>query len=198
VLRAPALRLRASQLIRSVLRPWVETTITSLDLLIQHAASWVHAERQAHRNGAALLLPDVRRRLGPYFRAALLDAVRIVLVPSIGNPPFYQELPPELPDPIDFRDMRGITFGDTILLAGSRGASANDASLVFHECVHAVQYSILGVEEFVRRYVTGWEEQGFAHCRIPLERHAYELQERFDAESSPGFLVDAEVRRALL
>ena len=170
----------------------------SLELLIQHAASWVSTERQTHRATASPLLPELRRRLDPYFNARLLDSLRIALVPVIDNPPFYAELSrAELPDLIDFRDMRGITFHDTILLATSRGASASDAQLLFHECVHAVQYSTLGLDEFVRKYVTGWAEQSFEYARIPLEVDAYELEARFDAESV-AFDVDAEVRHALL
>ncbi|MFN2570846.1 MAG: hypothetical protein ABR537_04420 [Gemmatimonadales bacterium] len=93
--------------------------------------------------------------------------------------------------------MAAITFVDTIVVS-ERGPlpASEELPLLFHELVHVVQYDVLGLDEFVRRYVRGWVENGFQYSRIPLERSAYELDGRFRA-GAPGFSVRAEVGRQL-
>jgi hypothetical protein len=63
--------------------------------------------------------------------------------------------------------------------------------------VHVVQYSLLGVDEFVAGYVTDWARNGFRYDRIPLEQDACELEKRFAADPATGFPVFTEVEKQL-
>ena len=49
------------------------------------------------------------------------------------------------------RSWRGSTFVDTVILSDAYIEDADLVSLLFHECVHVVQYRQLGVEGFMRR-----------------------------------------------
>lgn len=99
--------------------------------------------------------------------------------------------------PLDFRAMAGITYDDTILLSDSRVAADVPIGLLFHELVHVVQYSILGVEEFARQYVLGWAENGFDYFRIPLEVQAYDLQRWFEQGQLQDTQIESLVRQGL-
>jgi hypothetical protein len=145
-----------------------------------------------------MLSDSLRGAVAPYFDAVTLERARIRLVPLIQNPPFYDALVANAgPVPlIDFRDMAGITFDDTILVSAQHISGVDATSLIFHELVHVAQYATLGVAEFAARYVRGWVENGMQYAVIPLERDAYELQDRFDRRESP-FSVEAEIARLL-
>jgi hypothetical protein len=69
-----------------------------------------------------------------------------------------------------------------------------DASTLFHELVHVVQYRVLGLEEFARLYVRGFL-QGGGYQGIPLERQAYQLGARFGRWPKRLFSVEEEVNR---
>lgn len=91
-----------------------------------------------------------------------------------------------------------MTFGDTVALAQAHAplTSSGQLSLLFHELVHVVQYSVLGIDRFAELYVTGWASAGFVYERIPLELHAYSLEALFQSASSP-FQVEREVMQLL-
>ena len=59
-----------------------------------------------------------------------------------------------------------------------------------------MQYKILGLDEFMERYVRGWAENGSDYFRIPLEVMAYELQEQYEVRKD-SFPVEKEVARLL-
>lgn len=100
-----------------------------------------------------------------------------------------------VPPPLDFREMEGITFVDMILVSEARHPhNPPQLGLVFHELVHVVQYAVLGVSAFADRYVRGWAKWGQVYRRIPLERHAYALQENFERDPTQGFDVEEVVR----
>lgn len=69
--------------------------------------------------------------------------------------------------------MAAITFVDTIVSHGPMSIQT-----LFHELVHVVQYEKLGLHEFAGKYVYGFLRGG-SYEGIPLERNAYELDERF-------------------
>ena len=77
--------------------------------------------------------------------------------------------------------MAAITFVDTVVVNRRFVEEPVPVELLFHELVHVVQYEVLGVEEFTRRYVDGWAAGGFSYRDIPLERMAYRLQAEFEA-----------------
>jgi hypothetical protein len=107
--------------------------------------------------------------LAPFFFTDTLESVRIVRVATIENPAFYGTmLTSRIPRLIDFRKASGITFIDTILLSDGVIGGSPPLSLLFHEIVHVVQYRLLGVDEFARRYVLGWMKNGYRYgpCRL--------------------------------
>jgi len=71
-----------------------------------------------------------------------------------------------------------------------------DRSTLFHELVHAVQYRVLGLQKFARLYVTGFLNGG-GYDGIPLERQAYELEERFSRDPRTVFSVENDVLERL-
>ena len=167
--------------------------------LIKQGEGWVREQRDLHRPDALALKPQASTAFEPFFGAEVIQDVRFKAVPVIENPGFYREMEATgQPIPIDFSDMHGITFGDTVLLS-RRHIEADDPpmSLLFHEMVHVVQYGLLGVGEFISRYVTGWAENGFEYMAIPLERDAYELEYRFKLSPQVPFSVREEVSKRL-
>jgi hypothetical protein len=133
--------------------------------------------------------------LTPFFGVDALIQARITTVSLIPNPDFYDTLAAQgVPIPLDFTQMSGITFVDTILISSARPVpSAGWHRLLFHELVHLVQYQLLGPEEFIRRYVNGWARNGFRYETIPLEQDAYGLDARFASRPDAAFSVRTEV-----
>lgn len=165
--------------------------------LVPRARTWISGQREYHRPLASELIPSVRAILREYFDDLLLGHARVRQVSSIENPSFYAELQQlSSVQLIDFRQSAGITYRDTILVNLAKCDPAGLVSLLFHEMVHVVQYARLGVGEFARQYVKGWVENGMEYKAIPLEAHAYALQERFD-RGEPPFSVVREVNREL-
>lgn len=170
-----------------------------LAFLIQKGEGWVRAQRNHHRPAARPLSDVEKAHFAPFFDPPTLEAARIKRVPAVENPDFYVELQAQgVLIPLDFTVMAGITFNDTILLADQRKPPGSPlAPLLFHELVHVVQYEILGVPVFVERYVQSWVQNGFQYAAIPLERDAYDLQARYEAQPHRAFSVRAEVRHRL-
>src|SRR4030067_3767004 len=122
---------------------------------------------------------------------ATIERTCIRHVRKIENPSFYTDLARSgISISLDFSQMAGITFVDTILLSDLSAHVQPRISLLFHEMVHVVQYGWLGVSEFTSQYVRGWAQNGFVYAEIPLERDAYELQKRFD--SAPQYIFSVE------
>jgi hypothetical protein len=169
-----------------------------LEILIAHSAQWVQDQRRKHRVTSQPLPVDVATALAPYFSPQLLSRVRVDYPARIEHPDFLQLLEgqgfPPLPD---FREMAGITFGDVICLAREYlpAAAGERSTLFFHECVHVVQYQILGVDEFIRQYVGGWAANGYHYEAIPLELQAFAITSGF--QYGRCFDVDERVRREL-
>ncbi len=167
-----------------------------LRFLITNGQEWVQVQRHLHRAAARTLLESEKAAMRPFFRDQVLDDARVLHVPLIENPGFYAELKTVgVSPPLDFRETEGITFVDTILVSEAMHPhSPPQLGLVLHELVHVVQYAILGVGDFVDRYVRGWAKWGKVYRKIPLERHAYALQERFERDPNQGFNVEQIVQ----
>jgi hypothetical protein len=167
-----------------------------LEFLIKNGKIWVISQREANRGVAVALSQEEKEILQPHFRPETLNSVRVRRVTQINNPEFYtvfEQAGQQIP--LDFRQMAGITFIDTILIAEPRVTSTEWIPLLFHECVHVCQYQLLGAEMFVEQYVNGWAHTGFNYYNIPLEQHAYQLQSQFEAAPQLSLDVDASVRR---
>ncbi len=164
-------------------------TARLLAFLIARAPAWIEAERSAHRpTGRALAAHEIDA-LKSFMPLSVLAEVRLASVPVIQNPPFYADLERAgIEIPLDFRQMTGITFMDTILVAEAAPIPSSEwLPLLFHELVHVLQYQELGLDRFVQLYVLGWAAGGFRYEDIPLERDAYELDGQFRAAPTESF-----------
>ena len=63
--------------------------------------------------------------------------------------------------------------------------------------VHVVQYDVLGIEEFSRRYVHRLAQTRFQYMNIPLETEAFDLQSRFERSGGEVFSAEALIRENL-
>lgn len=172
----------------------------TLRLFIGEGAKWVTVQRTKYRAQGRPPAEPHRDHLAGFFPSALVDSIIISIVPEIENPDFYSLLDAQgIPRPFDFRLMAGITFVDTVCISQSRatGSSADLSALLFHEVVHAAQYDLLGVDEFMRRYVLGWAANGRSYDQIPLEVHAYDLEAMYRESGGKPFSVLPLVRRQL-
>ena len=121
-------------------------------------------------------------RLGQYFPASLLQRARAVTVDVMPFPPVRDLGLPEF-EAMATMPMAGITFGNMYFLHGERAEEATH----FHELVHVVQWSALGVRRFLLTYAVGIAQHGYETS--PLEFSAYELQARFErGEAIPGLV----------
>lgn len=169
-----------------------------LNYLIINGKAWVNSQRESHRPKAKPMPTAARERLASYFYPHTLEPIRVRQVEQIADPEFYEMFEQAgQPIPLDFSAMEGITFIDTIVIAGSRMVSKDWTSFLFHECVHAVQYQVLGLDRFIEEYVRGWAQNGFDYFSIPLERQAYDLQRVFETDKQQCFLVELAIERSL-
>jgi hypothetical protein len=168
-----------------------------MDFLIRESEAWIRSQRNHHRQDAAALSSSDRKRLEAHFTEATLGSVRVARIPEIENPPFYGILEERgQPIPFDFRSMAaGITFIDTVVVAETKVHRGDMTALLFHECVHVIQYQLLGIRVFVKKYIHDWAEHGFDYFAIPFERDAYELQGRFVLAPDKPLFVEQEVLR---
>jgi hypothetical protein len=159
--------------------------------LVQQVSQYISSQRIAYLDVAAPIQSTHRDSIAGFFPIELLAITRITAVAKpVDNPPFYPALRQRgfynLPD---FSTMAAITFVDVIV-----SHVPITSALLFHEMVHAVQYTKLGLNQFSRHYVEGFLYGG-CYERIPLEMNAYQLEERFKANPGRSFSVEAEVQQ---
>ena len=155
---------------------------------------YITSNRDKYAGRATALNSEQMQALSPFFPQELLASARVCVLGDerIKAPGFYtivalmgiRNLP-------DFSSMAAITFVDVVV-----SHQPFDDALLFHEMVHVAQYALMGAQEFSRKYVDGFLKGG-SYEQIPLEKHAYELEERFKAEPNIAFSVVDEVKRNL-
>jgi hypothetical protein len=151
-----------------------------IDYLIAKGADWIRDQRTAHSGSAIPLSTNAKAQLRPYFTDEILSKAKVSQIATLENPPFYSELAQYgIPIPLDFSSMLGITFDDTVVLARSLVEDADLSRLTFHELVHVTQYHFLGIDKFMKQYVSGWASNGFDYYSIPLEVEAYGLDQQY-------------------
>lgn len=166
-----------------------------LNFLIEHGRIWIISQREANRKLSIPLSQKEKEQLQPFFQPETLDSVRVRKVLQINNPDFYEDFEKSgQPIPLDFREMEGITFINTVLIAEPKIISSNWRPLLFHECVHVCQYKLLGVEKFVEEYVNGWASNDYTYENIPLEEQAYGLESKFKENPHGPFNVESIVK----
>ena len=151
---------------------------------------YILSSRKKFAAKAVPLTAAQKNTMQPFFDQGILDQTRVLVLNGsrIEDPPFYamakmmgiRNLP-------SFSDVAAVTFVDVVV-----SHEAFSHNLLFHELVHVVQYAQLGSKEFASRYVQGFLKHG-SYDEIPLEKNAYELEQRFTGKSAE-FSVADEVR----
>ena len=155
-------------------------------------ADYIISNRKKYAANGQPLTPDQRAAMQPFFPPEILDKTTLLVLNGerIQDPGFYtmarmmgfRDLP-------SFSDVSAVTFVDVIV---SHEEFTDE--LLFHELVHVVQYAQLGVKEFGARYVSGFVT-GAGYAGIPLEKNAYELEQRYSVNKGQSFAVADEVER---
>jgi hypothetical protein len=151
---------------------------------------WIIAQHDEFLWQCASLSPQQRAAMDGFFSPHLLDGVRVSNLDGlrVANPACYPLLAgmgfASLPD---FSQMAAITFADVVV---SHVPFTN--GLLFHELVHVEQYRQLGIPQFSNLYVLGFLIGG-GYEGIPLERNAYALGARFEANPRRRFSVADQV-----
>ncbi len=166
---------------------------SQIKALIRQVAEYIETRRHNYGGKATLLNADQKAVMTPFFPQSILDSTRVVVLIAerVSNPGFYGDLvamgfePGLLPD---ITQMAAITFVDTVVFH-----EPIENRRLFHELVHVVQYNQLGLLEFSAKYVNGFLTGG-SYETIPLERNAYELNDRFDRAPADAFSVEDEVQ----
>lgn len=154
-------------------------------------AEHIYAQHDGFEHFAFPLSPRQKELMAGFFTRTILRSVRITVLVGmkLENPLFYPALRQmgfaNLPD---FSNVEAMTFDNVVV-----SHQFFTDSLLFHELVHVEQFRQLGVERFAELYVRGFMNGG-GYDGIPLERNAYELQARFDANQLEKFSVKDEVR----
>jgi hypothetical protein len=157
-------------------------------LLCALVSRYIIRQRDQLAPQSLALSETTKSRLSGYFSAIELERVRIVESDSmpIPEPPFATAL---RRFGIDFPSVAlttAITFDHVIACR-----EPVTASLLMHEMIHVVQYRLLGVTGFTRRYIRGFLMTG-AYDAIPLELCACELTQRL-TEGNKLFNVEKEI-----
>lgn len=155
---------------------------------------FILSSRKTYGASAMPLTAGQRSSMQPFFPAEILDQARLLWLQGerVQDPPFYgmarmlgfKNLP-------SFANTSAVTFVDVIV---SHEEFTDE--LLFHELVHAVQYAQLGTKEFASRYVNGFINGG-GYDEIPLEKNAYELEQRYRTNKNVVLSVGDEVRQAI-
>jgi hypothetical protein len=153
---------------------------------------YISSSRKKYGAKVVPLTPEQRTAMQPFFPPEILEQTKLLVLRGerIQDPGFYtMARMMGLKDLPSFSDVAAVTFVDVIV---SHLEFTN--ALLFHELVHVVQYAQLGVKEFGARYVSGFVS-GAGYEGIPLEKNAYELEQRFHANPTQPFSVTDEVRQ---
>ncbi len=169
-----------------------------MDYLIGEAEAWVvHEHNHLWDTGKPLAQNDIIP-LEKFFNSNTLDQVRIVYVDQIENPPFIKGLLDKgITLSLNFNQVTAITFINTVVIASPKLKQEIWLPLLFHECVHVVQYQLLGTRRFMELYIYGWLSQGMDYYKIPLEVDAANLHKRFEAHPDNFFSAEREVMEQL-
>jgi hypothetical protein len=167
----------------------------AVEYFVGLARAWVREQRDLHRP-LGQPLPDATKVLmAPFFPSGTIDGVRWRVVPAIDNPLFLADAA-ALGIGLDFSHMNGIAFDDTFLVTQAALQGEDPDALAFHEMVHVVQYGVVGVDEFISQYVTGYLASG-EYYTIPLELVAYALQMKWMLYPDDVFSVEDLVQRTI-
>ena len=152
---------------------------------------YIVASRKKYAVNAVPLTPAQKHAMQPFFTRQILEQVRVAVLNGsrVEDPPFYAMAKMMgIRNLLSFSEVAAVTFVDVVV-----SHEPFSDTLLFHELVHVVQYAQMGSEDFALRYVQGFLKSG-SYDDIPLERNAYELEERFNSRNGTFSVVD-EVRK---
>jgi hypothetical protein len=161
-------------------------TREQVTLISGMVAQYIAEQRQKYLPLAHPLNPGQREAMDGFFSDELLNSVNVLVLTdeTIENPPFYSMAAAmgfaNLPD---FSLMGAITYCDIVV-----SQVPLDHQLLFHELVHTEQYHQLGIPLFAELYVRGYIN-GNGYDGIPLEKLAYELEDKFHIQPEAIFSV---------
>lgn len=142
--------------------------------MINRIEEWIddtNLKYRAQRNSCAIF----DTAFMGFYPSEFLRKSYFVSVDNIPKPDF-----PELRDMGlgEFIDMpvSGITYKDTYYLVRTQ---ADNLRLHFHELVHVAQWRLLGVANFINRYI--YEIHNYGYESSPLERMAYFLDHHYSS-----------------
>jgi hypothetical protein len=153
------------------------------------ALRWVNDVIEQHRPESRSLESLHFRRLQDHVPIEIVRATRIVPVEQMPRPPLERWNLHKISES-SFVNAAGLTLDDMVFV--HTGQLCNE-SLMFHELVHVIQWSILGRSRFMALYGMALLQVGYDEH--PLERMAYELQSRFDRGRLGADLVPIVGRR---
>jgi len=156
--------------------------IRRFHIALPQVREWMDQFLDAHADRARPVSALGFARLSACFPRELLDRAKIVSVERVPFPPVEKFGLPEFA-PMQQMAFDGITFKDTFFLQKGRASEA----LHFHELIHVVQWSRLGVDNFLLAYALGLFSVGYDQS--PLEQMAYALQRNFELGTLPQDLV---------
>ncbi|MEC6908010.1 hypothetical protein VXS04_10050 [Photobacterium piscicola] len=139
--------------------------------MINEVSKWIEetvSQYIPHARKCSELAPDLRGCYSEEF----LDNSYFVVTENIPKPQVLsQDL--NLRNFITM-DVDGITYKNLYFV---KPQAVNDIALHVHELVHVYQWSILGVQGFLERYITEVTINGYQGA--PLEQMAYEIEQMF-------------------
>lgn len=151
--------------------------ISALQSRLPVIRRWIDSTVEEHRSAARPLVSLGFSRLSHYFDPETLKRVSVVVVDVVPKPPLTAL---GLYHFSEFEEMNaaGITYGDVCFVEWAR---AMDESVHFHELVHAIQWHILGAQQFLLAYALGYLA-GAGYDNNPLEEVAHTLEGLFARE----------------
>ncbi len=151
---------------------------------------WINQTLAAHAHNARSVADYGFKRLPDFYSPDLLRQTKVIVLPRVPVPPLGNLGLPEFAA-FEQGKFAGITFKDTYFIQASQAANE---SIHFHELVHVVQWTHLGVEPFLLAYAAGLATNGYQDS--PLEVMAYDLQGCFDRNDKP-YEVEPVIRDKL-
>jgi hypothetical protein len=168
----------------------VRDLLRRLHLALPQVEQWIVDLRARHFQ-RSIAASDVEfPRLAAHFPMELLKITRVASVSSIPFPPVSSYGLPEF-EAMANMPMAGITFRDMYFVQPSYSSEG----IHFHELVHVVQWSTLGVRDFLLTYALGIVQCGYAES--PLEAIAYDLQAKFDQGIALPLVAEPIARHAI-
>jgi hypothetical protein len=171
--------------------PLAKLSEKQADQLARFVSSYIAAQQAAFGQRAQPIPAELIPQLDRFFPAEVLSTVQVVRGRA-AQPGFYRlARMTGIGHAPAFSEMAGITFEDVVV-----HAEPLSLALLFHELAHALQYRHLGLDGFRSRQVRGCLSGG-SYEQIPLEKQAYELEQRFASNPSPAFSVEDDVQQRI-